>query len=249
MNIDAFLTPYFPEKEDRFKKSLVIMIDVLRAGTTICAALYNGAKEIIPNESVETAVKIYSSLSKDNRFLGGERDGRMPNGFDGGNSPSEYSMDVVNNKTIIFTTSNGTSTFLKAKDAVERIIGSFVNINAVLDFLTFFIHNYGQENLNITFLCSGTNGRLSYEDTTCAGAYIDLISKNFLDSVMTDTALAAMEIYKKHETNLQQFIFEREHAQFLNKLGFENDIKIAMSYDYYPIVPIIRGNSIRAFRS
>jgi len=247
MYIDAFLTPFFPDKEERFKNSLVIMIDVLRAGTTICAALYNGAKEIIPNESVEKAVKIYSGLSKENRFLGGERDGKKPNGFDAGNSPTEYSREVVNNKTIIFTTTNGTSTFLKAKDAVERIIGSFVNINATLDFLTYFIHNFGQEGLNITFLCSGTNGRLSYEDTTCAGAYIDLISKNFLDSVMTDTALAAMEIYKQHETNLQQYIYEREHAQYLKKLGYEDDIRIAMSYDYYPIVPIIRGNSIKPF--
>lgn len=244
MFIDTFLTPFFPDIEDRFKNTLVVMIDVLRAGTTICAALYNGAKEVIPNESVEKAVKIYTGLSKETRFLGGERNGKKPNGFDAGNSPGEYSMDAVRGKTVIFTTSNGTSTFLKAREATERIIGSFVNINAILDYLTHFIHNFGQEDLNITFLCSGTNGRLSYEDTMCAGAYIDLISKNFDESKMTDTALAAMEIYKLHETNLQEFIYTREHSQFLRSIGMDQDIKVAMSFDHYPVVPVIRGNSI-----
>jgi 2-phosphosulfolactate phosphatase len=247
MYIDAFLTPCFPDKEDRFKNSLVVMIDVLRAGTTICAALYNGAKEIIPNESVEKAVKIYSGLSKESRFLGGERNGKKLSGFHAGNSPLEYSRDIIENKTIIFTTTNGTSTFLKAKDAVERIIGSFVNINATLDFLTYFIHDFGQENLNITFLCSGTNGRLSYEDTACAGAYIDLISKNFMDSKMTDTALAAMQIYKQHETDLHEYLSDREHARFLKSIGYDQDIKIALNYDIFPVVPIIQGNSITPF--
>ncbi len=249
MKIDAFLTPYFPEKANRFEGSLLIMIDVLRTGTTICAALFNGAKEIIANESVEKAVRIYSSLSKESRFLCGEINGIKPDGFDAGNSPAEYSREIIENKTIILTTSNKTSTFLKAKEAKDRIIGSFVNINAILDFLTHFIHDHGQDDMSITFLCSGINGRLSYEDTTCAGAYIDLITKNFIDSTLTDTALTAMEIYKQHETNLQEFISAREQARFLKSIGMEEDIRISMSFDRYPVVPIFIDNSIKTFQS
>ena len=135
MNIDAFFTSFFPERDNLFDGALVVMIDVLRASSTICASLYNGAKEVIPVENTDKAVHIYSSLSKEIRFLGGERGGVKLKGFDAGNSPLDYKEELVKGKSVVLTTTNGTVIFQKAKKALYRIIGGFVNLTMVHNFL------------------------------------------------------------------------------------------------------------------
>jgi 2-phosphosulfolactate phosphatase len=247
MKIDAFLTPFFPETENQFKDSIVVMIDVFRASTSICAALYNGAKEVIPSSTTEKAVKIYSSLSREVRFLGGERNGVKPNGFDAGNSPDEYAEEKVKDKTVIISTTNGTQIFGKARDAAIRIIGGFVNITRALDYLN---ENYlDDENLNkdikITFLCAGTNGRLAYEDTLCAGAFINSLKQKHGAMELTDTADAAKNLYNLHSVDLTNFLMQREHAVFLRNIGFEKDIDTALDFNLYPVVPVVSGNAIR----
>ena len=127
--IDAFITPYFPETEAQFDRSNVVLIDVLRACTSICTALENDALEIIPAESLEKAINKYSFLDKDNTILAGERNASKPKGFDLGNSPFEFDKETVSGKTIIFTTTNGTKLFKKAQKAKNRIIGCLININ------------------------------------------------------------------------------------------------------------------------
>jgi 2-phosphosulfolactate phosphatase len=247
MKIDAFLTPFFPETENQFKDSVVVMIDVFRASTSICAALYNGAKEIIPSSSTEKAVKIYNSLSREVRFLGGERNGVKPNGFDAGNSPDEYTEEKVKNKTVIISTTNGTQIFGKAREASVRIIGGFVNISRVLEFMN---DNYlDDENLNddikITFLCAGTNGRLAYEDTLCAGAFINSLKQKHGRLELTDTADAAKNLYNLHSVDITNFLMQREHAAFLKSIGFEKDIQTSLDFNLYPVVPVVTGNGIK----
>lgn len=242
MKIDAFITQYFVETEMLFKDTIVVMIDVLRAGTTICCALFNGAKEVIPVETTEKAVSIYSSLSRETRFLGGERNCIKPSGFDAGNSPTEYSESVVKHKSVILTTSNGTKLFLKAKHSKQRIIGSYVNIDSVLN----HIKSINEENpCNITFLCAGNEGRLSYEDTLCAGAFIDELQKFYNDVEISDTAHAAMTLYRMFSDNLQNFIAETEHASKLRHLGFIEDIVLSLEWNKYPVVPVLSGGSIK----
>ncbi|MFA6572396.1 MAG: 2-phosphosulfolactate phosphatase, partial [Bacteroidota bacterium] len=85
MKIDTYFTSNIPERENQFKNSIVVMIDIFRSGSTICAALYNGAKEIIPCETIDKAVSIFNSLDKEMRLLGGERNGTKPGGFELGN--------------------------------------------------------------------------------------------------------------------------------------------------------------------
>ncbi len=245
MKIDAYLTPFFPEKEAQFDDSVVVMIDVLRASTTISACLNYGAKEIIPSESIDKAVHIYSSLSKESRFLGGERNGVKPSGFDAGNSPDDYPTELVKGKTVIITTTNGTQLFQKCKQAKLKLIAGFVNIDAVTRNVNKFVEN-NPSITGIVVLCAGTNGRISYEDTLCAGAIIERINGN-PDDELTDTAHIAMNLYRAHKNEMFEFLKTREHSLFLQSIGFEKDIDTALTFDRFPVVPVINGNSIKLF--
>ncbi|MCX6155391.1 MAG: 2-phosphosulfolactate phosphatase [Candidatus Kapabacteria bacterium] len=245
--IDLFFTNYFPEIEGQFNNSVLIFIDVLRSSTTICAALYNGAKEVIGSETHEKAVQIYSSLSRESRFLGGERNCIKPSGFDAGNSPSEYSHAAVAGKTVIISTSNGTKTFNKARNALKRIVCGFVNIDAVFDYLKMnFIENSTIDKIpNFIILCAGTNGRFSYEDTICGGAVIKYLKTVLPESMLTDSADAARNLYNLHFADFRDFLKTRQHAVRLLELGFESDIDTAFTYNCFPVVPLVNGTSIK----
>lgn len=249
LKIDAYLTPYFPETENLFEDTAVIMIDVLRASTTVCAALHNGAKEIIPSDSLDKAVKIYSSLSKEARFIGGERNGLKPAGFDAGNSPSEFTEQNVANKTVIVTTTNGTKTFLKAKNAKHKIVAGFVNISPVLDYIEKLVREETEKDFKLIILCSGTDGRFSYEDTLCAGAIIEELGVSFPDTVCSDTASAAKNLFNLHSNDLIDFLKTCEHALYLKEIGFEQDIDEALTPDLYPVLPIVQGSSIKKLQN
>lgn len=246
IKLDTYLTPYYPESENNFKDQIVVMIDVLRASTTICAALYNGAKEVIPFSEIERAVAVYANLSRDNRFLGGERNGIKPEGFDAGNSPIEYSNDRIENRTIIFTTSNGTKIFVKGKNACRRLIGSFVNQSVVLNEINSYIVSSKEENdVNITFLCAGTNGRISYEDIICAGNFMDELVKSHPNNEISDTADLALNLYRSNKENFREFLKTKSHAKYLKKIGFSKDVDICFEIDKYPVLPHVNESSIK----
>jgi 2-phosphosulfolactate phosphatase len=249
MIVDAFLTPYFPETENQFEGSIVVMIDVLRASTSLTAALYNGAKEIIPVDTLDKAVRIYNSLSKEIRFLAGERNGIKPAGFDAGNSPMEFSEQVVKGKTIILTTTNGSKIFQKAKLAKHRIIGAFVNFTVVKEFIMKTIDGFdlNDKELKIYFLCAGTKGKLSYEDMLCAGAFIYYLYDKIDNLDISDSAETAKNLFLLHENNIANYLKTREHAEKLKEIGFESDMDIAFTWDLFPIVPIITGSSIKIY--
>lgn len=242
MKIDAYLTPLFPEKELQFDNSIVLMIDVLRASSTICAALANGAKEVITMESVDKAVQLFSSLSRESRFLGGERNGIKQSGFDAGNSPAEYTEDNIKGKNLILTTTNGTQLFQKCRNAKLKLVAGFINLDAVIE----YVKKYSlSENFDINILCAGNDGRFSFEDTLCAGAYIENFINIFNISELSDSVLSAMNLFHLHKDNLSDFIKMRDHSRHLQAIGMAEDIDICLEYNKYPVVPVITGNSIK----
>lgn len=244
MKIDAYLTPQFTEKENQFENTIVLMIDVLRASTTICATLNRAAKEVIAIDSVDKAVQLFTNLSRESRFLGGERNGIKPSGFDAGNSPDDYPEESVKGKTVIITTTNGTQLFQKCKRAKAKLVAGFVNHTAILEYVDKLI----AEDANIkeiSVLCAGTDGRLSYEDVLCAGAFINSMKKKYTDVQITDTAMAAKSLFNLHSVDLKNFIKSCEHSLFLEKIGFAKDIDTCLEFDKFPVVPIIMGNSIK----
>lgn len=246
MIIDAFLVPSVLDESMYFTNSLVVMIDVLRASTTIITALSNNAREIIITDTTEKAVKIYTTISKENAILAGERNGIKPDGFGAGNSPSEFTREKVENKIIILTTTNGTQIFTKAKEAPCKIVAGFVNLTVACDFI---LKRLSQDSSihSVIFFAAGNKGRISYEDTIAAGAFIANLH-SALNCKLTDSALIAKEIYSSHKDSLPEFIKTTEHARLLTNLGFEKDIEIASTIDLCPIIPYIDGNSIKILK-
>lgn len=247
MKINTYLVPFFTEKEEHLENSIVVYIDVLRATTTICAALANGAREVIPTDSIEKAVSLYSQMSKETTILAGERNGLKLNGFTLGNSPAEFTREIVAGKSVILTTTNGTLALQKGKHSHCRLICSFHNISAVSAHI---INCYAQNNHtnsmdNVNIICSGNNGSFSYEDTLCAGALIASLITVKTDVELSDSSDATLTIYNSKKNVLDRTVSNSEHAKILIKNSFESDVQDALLFDKFPIVPIATGNSIK----
>lgn len=241
MRIDVYVTPgHIDELQLRDKH--VVVIDVLRAGTTIAAALANGAKEVIPVESVEAAVKISASLFGDVVLLGGERGGKIVEGFHLGNSPSEYAEDVVKGKSIVFTTTNGAPAMSKGRYAKQMAIASFVNVARVVD----FVRNIKED---IIIVCAGNQsatGGFSLEDTVCAGMIIHEVKQgNTGAAELSDSASASLILYQSFARDISKMLGESEHGKHLTEIGFKDDLKTCASIDSIPVLPLLSGSVIR----
>lgn len=238
---------YFTEKEVEseleLKDNNVVVIDVLRTSTTMTVGLANGAKEIIPTEDVATAGLIGRN-SEGQSLLCGERNGKLIEGFNLGNSVKEYSKETVANKTLIFSSTNGTPAIMKAKFARNCVILSFANISRVSEYLT---------NLNEDFiiLCAGKTGDFSLEDTVCAGMLINkLIKKNSKELYqLTDSALGSTKLYTTYKNDLLQMFHESEHGKFLIGLGFEDDLAECAKIDTCSCLPVFRNGVIKFIES
>jgi 2-phosphosulfolactate phosphatase len=239
MKVDTFFTTNFVEKEEQFANSIVIMIDVLRASSTIANALLHNAKEIIPVESTEKAVELYSKLSRETRLLAGERNGVKPAGFELGNSPLEFNTDTIKGKTIILTTTNGTKLYQKAKKARIKIIGSFVNSDSVINYIDKLLLQDVSNEVSIQFLCAGSHGQFSYEDTLCAGFFIYKLIQLRSDLELSDASHAAKSLYLQFSENLKDFLKTKEHPSFLKSIGLGDDIDFCLELNKCPVVPVI----------
>ena len=161
MNAEVFLTSS-TVTEDDVKGRTVIVIDVLRASSTIATALNNWARAVVPVADTGSATKIASNLDPSSYVLGGERGGNKIQGFHLGNSPLEYTQGTIDGRTVIFTTTNGTVAISRARRAEHLVIGSFLNAERVVEFAR-------QAGLDVTIICAGWRNRVALEDTLCAG--------------------------------------------------------------------------------
>lgn len=148
--------------EPRLAGSVVIVIDLLRASSTICKALASGAKCVVPLLEIDETKAAAARYDRDEVVLGGERHGRIIDGFDLGNSPLEYTPDVVGGKTVLFTTTNGTRALHHARHARRTLIGCALNRQAIADAVAL--------EPRIDILCAGTDGVITGEDILAAGA-------------------------------------------------------------------------------
>lgn len=219
-----------------FKDKNVVVIDVLRSSTTIITALSNGAKAVIPVSTVESAVKLSGNLFGDVILRGGERNGKMIEGFNLGNSPSEYTEDVVKGKTIIFFSTNGSPTITKCKYARNLIIAGFVNISVVAE----FVASLGTD---VYIVCSGNQNNFCIEDVACAGMLISKIEDQLKQKIaLDDSSIAARIIYKTHSRSILKLLRLSDHGKYLTEIGFRDDIKICASVDFIPKIPILNDN-------
>ena len=231
-----------------------VVIDVLRAATTIAYALDAGAREIFPCRTVADATALAERFPPDEIVLGGEREGTAIDGFDLGNSPDEYTPDRVGGKTIIFTTTNGTQAMSHARAADEVLIASFVNARAVARRL------FDREHIHI--LCSGTDGKLSDDDVLLAGLLVERLQREggmvyqqngqaitaremWLHSFALPQALGAEPL---DPDQLAAELRKSLGAKNLLALGLDDDILAASWLDRFDVVPQLdpTAMSIRA---
>lgn len=217
--------------------SIVVIIDVFRATSTIAAALHNGAKCVIPVDSVPKAIEIAKNIDG---IAAGERDGKIAEGLQYGNSPLEYGRDFIENKTLVLTTTNGTRLLQMAldKNADTIISGSFPNLSAVCDFLV-------SENKNVVLGCAGWKDRFNLEDTLFAGAVIHTIGKNF--TVHCDSSLMAETMYAKHKNKLLGFAPKLTHYhRLVERFGLIEDIKFCLTADVANVLPVYHDGKLVA---
>lgn len=196
------------------QKSIVVIIDVFRATSTIAAALHNGAKEIIPIDSVEKCIELGVRIP--NSITAGERDGKVAPGLAHGNSPLEYEASFVKNKILLLTTTNGTRLLHMCGEADEIITGSFLNLGAVCDYLK-------TQNRDVLLACASWKDRYNLEDSLFAGAVYDAIGKHF--EMNCDSTRAAHQLYKAAKNDLYGFIQDSSHFLRLSKFGLQYDME------------------------
>lgn len=216
------------------KNSIVVIIDVLRATSTICTALYNGASRVIPVASVEECVNIGRAIGG---ITAGERDGKIAEGLVHGNSPFEYPREFVENKTLVLTTTNGTKLLHMAKDAVQIITGSFPNISAVCDYLI-------AQNQNVILGCAAWKDRVNMEDTLFAGAVVNRIKAHF--DVNCDSAIAAETLYESAKDDIYTFMKQASHYKRLAQYGLEKDIYYCLTADGANVLPLFKNGELIA---
>ena len=207
-----------------------VVIDNLRAGTTIVAALVAGCPAVIPAETPEEAREIARARGC---LLGGERNSVRIPGFDFGNSPLEYTPDRIAGRPIAFTTTNGTRAMRACATAESLAVASFLNGRAAAQFLE------GSEN-DILIVCSGTSGEPSIEDTVCAGMLIDS-----LGGAVTNEAREAVALWNRHKGDLTGMMKEvSPHGRSLVDLGLERDIDFAATLNKFDILPVLERDEI-----
>lgn len=217
--------------------AVVVIIDVFRATSTIAAALHNGAKCVIPVDEVAKAIEISKQIDG---IAAGERDGKLAEGLQHGNSPLEYSKDFIKDKTLVLTTTNGTKLLQMALDnkATTIITGSFPNLSAVCTFLI-------NENKNVVLGCAGWKDRFNLEDTLFAGAVIAKIKENF--TIHCDSSLTAELLYNQHKDNLIDFTSTLTHYhRLVERFGLIEDIKFCLTPDGANVLPLYENGKLIA---
>ncbi|MEY2648955.1 MAG: hypothetical protein RLZZ45_63 [Bacteroidota bacterium] len=216
--------------------SVVVIIDVLRATSTIATALYNGASCVIPVASVPRCIEIGEEVGG---ITAGERDGKVADGLTYGNSPFEYPRAFIEDKILVLTTTNGTKLLHMALDrgAPEIITGSFPNLSAVCEYLL-------ASGKDVLLGCSAWKDRVNLEDTLFAGAVINRIKDHF--TIHCDASKMAESIYLEAGEDRFGFMERRgaTHYHRLMKYGLEKDIRYCLSADGANVLPIFKGDRL-----
>lgn len=208
---------------------VVVVIDILRATSTISTALYNGAKAIIPVDSVEKCIRLGRDMEC---ITAGERDGKVAEGLQYGNSSFEYPREFIEGKTLILTTTNGTKLLhmALAKGATEIITGSFLNLSAVCDHLV-------ELNKNIILACAGWKDKVNLEDTLFAGAVTSRVKEHF--TINCDATQIADTLYNAAGNDLFEFMKAKDASHYHRLMGFglEKDIRHCLTPDLANVLP------------
>jgi 2-phosphosulfolactate phosphatase len=230
--IEVCFTPgEYAYYKDEFE--IVVVIDVLRATSAICAAFDNGIKSIIPVPTVEEAW----AYKQKGYLAGAERKGQIVEGFDFGNSPFSYMKEEFRGKEVVLTTTNGTKSLDVAKDAEIVVVGSFLNLTALSKWL------YEQDK-NVLCLCSGWQDKFNLEDTICAGAISDYLISTGYYTAIEDSSIAAKYLFLSAKDNYFGYLKSSSHRRRLKNLHLNEDIKYCLTPDQTDVIPILKDGKL-----
>jgi 2-phosphosulfolactate phosphatase len=230
--IEVCFSPYlFPLFKEEF--DIIVVIDVLRATSAICAAFNNGVESLIPVSTIEEA----KEYQQKGFLVGAERQGKIVEGFDFGNSPYSYMNPELKGKSVVLSTTNGTKSINIAKEAGQVVIGSLSNLDVLQNWLSI-------QNKNILCLCSGWQNKFNLEDTICAGAITDFLvtTGNFRSE--EDSSIAAKYLYLSAKDNILGYLKASSHRRRLKNLNLNEDIKYCLTPNLAPVIPILNGDRL-----
>jgi len=226
---------FTPGEYEYFKDEceIVVVIDVLRATSAICAAFAHGVKSIIPVATIEEA----REYQKKGFLAGAERKGKIVEGFDFGNSPYSYMKEELRGHEVVLSTTNGTKALDIAKDAEIVVVGSLLNLEALCKWLE-------KQDKNILCLCSGWQDKFNLEDTICAGAICEYLvgSGNFVSD--EDSSIAAKYLYLSAKDNYFGFLKSSSHRRRLKNLNLNEDIKYCLTPNQNDVIPILKNGKL-----
>jgi 2-phosphosulfolactate phosphatase len=228
-DIETCFSPAMFEPE-RHAGSIVVVIDILRATSSICTAFENGAEQIIPVETVNEA----REYKNKNYLVAAERDGYVLDFADFGNSPFNFTREKVAGKTIVYSTTNGTGIIKTASTAGCIIIGSFMNISALTDWIS-------KQDRNVLLFCSGWKNRFNIEDTICAGAIAERLLSSLNFSTICDSTLAALDLWSLAKENVLLYLEKAAQRSRLKEKKLDDCIPFCLTLDLTRKIPVIKN--------
>lgn len=226
---------FTPGEYEYFKGEyeIVVVIDVLRATSAICAAFQNGIKSIIPVATIDEA----REYQKKGFLVGAERKGQIVEGFDFGNSPYSYMKEELKGKEVVLSTTNGTKALSIASDAPTVVVGALNNIDALCEWLV-------KQDKNILCLCSGWQDKFNLEDTICAGAICDQLIKTGNFKSDEDSSIAAKYLYISAWDNPLGYLKSSSHRRRLKNLNLNEDVKYCLTPNKTTVIPILKDGKL-----
>lgn len=213
--------------------SIVVIIDVLRASSAICTAFANGAAAIIPVTGVDEA-RHYKSQGY---LVAAERDGYVLDFADFGNSPFNFTKEKVESKTIVYSTTNGTTLINLTSSAFMTVIGSFLNISALSKWLT-------KQDKSVVLVCAGWKNRFNIEDSVCAGAIADFLLKSRSYSTICDSTHAAIDLWSLARPDLFGYIEKAAQRSRLRDKNLDDCIQFCLTSDFTDKIPVMKNGSL-----
>ncbi|WP_456458123.1 2-phosphosulfolactate phosphatase [Reichenbachiella sp.] len=229
-NIDVCLSPELIGLYD-LEGKIVVVVDILRATSVMVTAMAHGAKEIIPVATLDEA----KSYLEKGLLCAAERGGAQVEGFPLDNSPFSYMNEEIKDQPIVITTTNGTLAITKSTSADEVLVGAFLNIKAVADYIT-------KQDKDVIIHCAGWKGKTNMEDTLFAGALVELLEQSH--DLACDTAHLSLKYYQSVKDNLFETVKNSAHAKRLNKLHVIKDIEFCVQQSIYDLVPVLSGDKL-----
>jgi 2-phosphosulfolactate phosphatase len=226
--IETCFSPALFSNDDHHD-SIVVVIDVLRASSAICTAFENGVEKLIPVADVSTA-RDYKSKGY---LVAGERDGFVLDFADFGNSPFNFTEEKVKGRTIVYSTTNGTGIIQKSSGSYMTVIGTFLNISSVSEWLR-------DQDRPVLLFCAGWKNRFSLEDTVCAGAMAEKLLSYGSFSTICDSTLAAIDLWVMAKNNLSGYIDKAAQRSRLRDKGLDDCIEYCLTQDLTKAIPVMR---------